>query len=113
MPDHGRAANEARPPLRIAGGLCAEIRADGRQSTKQLGFIVVWRYGVEHNMAYVRKRGRQLALVHGARDPATGKVEQQIIFTIYSKAEALEVLGRRGGGEGARRFAALLQDRYP
>jgi tetratricopeptide (TPR) repeat protein len=46
-------------------------------------------------MAYVRRRGNQLAIVHGERDPRTGKVQQRILFTLYSKAEALEVLGRR------------------
>ncbi len=64
-------------------------------------------------MAYIRKRGRQLALVHGEREPQTGNVEQQILFTIYSKAEALEVLGRARGGKGARLLEELLRERYP
>ncbi len=62
-------------------------------------------------MPYVRRRGNQLALVHGVRDPETKKVEQQILFTIYSKGEALEVLGR-GSPDGARRFEALVQEQY-
>ncbi len=64
-------------------------------------------------MAYIRKRGRQLALVHGEREPQTGNVEQQILFTIYSKAEAFEVPGRAGGGKGARLLEELLRERYP
>ncbi|MCP3962303.1 MAG: hypothetical protein GY719_31050 [bacterium] len=63
-------------------------------------------------MAYVRQRGNQVAIVHGVRDPETRKVEQQILFTLYSKGEALEALGRR---EGARpeRFQMLLEQQYP
>lgn len=64
-------------------------------------------------MAYVRKRGRQLAVVHGTRDAATQKVEQQVLFTIYSKGEALEILGRGGDGKGAFRFESLMNGRYP
>jgi len=64
-------------------------------------------------MAYVRKRGRQLAVVHGTRDPDTQKVQQQILFTIYSKGEALEILGRGGDGKGGFRFESLMKGRYP
>ncbi len=46
-------------------------------------------------MAYIRKRGNQLVIVHGERDPETGKVQQRILFTIYSKAEALSISGRK------------------
>jgi len=63
-------------------------------------------------MAYVRQRGNQLAIVHGFRDPETRKVEQQILFTLYSKGEALEALGRRPGSR-AERFQMLLEQRYP
>jgi hypothetical protein len=63
-------------------------------------------------MAYVRVRGNQLALVHGEREPGTGRVQQRILFTIYSKAEALEILGRGSSG-GAGRFQGLLQQEYP
>ena len=41
-------------------------------------------------MAYVRRRGNQLAIVQGEREPGTGKVQQRILFTLYSKAEVLE-----------------------
>lgn len=63
-------------------------------------------------MPYLRQRGNQLALVHGERDPETKKVEQRILFTIYSKAEALEMLGRGESG-GAERFRGLLEHQYP
>lgn len=63
-------------------------------------------------MAYVRRRGSQLAIVQGEREPGTGKVSQRILFTLYSKPEALEVLGR--GKEGNDRlFRSLLETRYP
>jgi hypothetical protein len=63
-------------------------------------------------MAYVRARGNQLAIVHGERESKTGKVEQRILFTLYSKAEALEALGRSGEA-GAGRFRYLLECEYP
>ena len=63
-------------------------------------------------MAYVRRRGNQLAIVHGEREPGSGKVQQRILFTLYSKAEALEVLGRGENG-GAERFRGLLERQYP
>lgn len=63
-------------------------------------------------MAYVRRRGSQLAIVRGEREPGTGKVQQQILFTIYSKPEALAILGRGEPGE-AERFRSLLSHRYP
>lgn len=63
-------------------------------------------------MAYVRRRGNQLAIVHGEREPNTGRVTQRILFALYSRAEALEVLGRgtKGGGD---RFRRLLEEQYP
>jgi tetratricopeptide (TPR) repeat protein len=61
---------------------------------------------------YVRRRGNQLAIVHGEREPGTGNVQQRILFTIYSKSEALEILGR-GGERSTRRFASLLEQRFP
>lgn len=65
-------------------------------------------------MAYIRRKGNQLALVHGARDAKTGKVEQRVLFTLYSKAEALEAIGRGSGGEGGgHRFRSLLEREYP
>ena len=63
-------------------------------------------------MAYVRRRGKQLAIVHGQRDSETKKVDQRILFTIYSKPEALEVLGR-GERSGKHRFRTLLDAQNP
>lgn len=63
-------------------------------------------------MPYVRTRGNQLVVVHGEREPGTGRVEQRILFTIYSKAETLEILGRGSSG-GTARFQALLQREFP
>jgi tetratricopeptide (TPR) repeat protein len=63
-------------------------------------------------MAYVRKRGKQLLIVQGNRDSQTGKVGQQTLFTIYSKAEALQILGRGNGGK-APQFRQLIEHQYP
>ena len=63
-------------------------------------------------MAYVRRRGNQLAIVHGERQQGTGKVDQRILFTLYSKAEALEVLGRGDNG-GAWRLPQLIERQHP
>jgi pentatricopeptide repeat protein len=63
-------------------------------------------------MPYVRQRDSQLVIVHGERDPATGKVQQRILFTIYSKAEALKVIGRRDKAS-ADHFQNLLEREYP
>jgi hypothetical protein len=69
---------------------------------------------VRKSMAYIRRKGNQLALVHGARDAKTGKVEQRVLFTLYSKAEALEAIGRGSGSEGgSHRFRSLLEREYP
>jgi tetratricopeptide (TPR) repeat protein len=62
-------------------------------------------------MAYIRARGRQVLIVHGERDPTTRKVEQRILFTIYSKAEAHEALADMGRAGG--RFGALLESAHP
>ena len=63
-------------------------------------------------MAYLRRRGNQLAIVHGEREPGTNKVQQRILFTIYSKAEALEILGKT---EKPSRFnfESLFQNQFP
>ncbi|OFW28747.1 MAG: hypothetical protein A3H97_21520 [Acidobacteria bacterium RIFCSPLOWO2_02_FULL_65_29] len=53
-----------------------------------------------------------MAIVHGEREPTSGKVQQRILFTLYSKAEAIEVLGRGAKG-GAERFRDLLERQYP
>lgn len=60
-------------------------------------------------MAYVRKRGKQLLIVHGRRRTATGKVEQDILFTLYSQAEAREAVSEK------RRwmFRNLLESCHP
>jgi hypothetical protein len=63
-------------------------------------------------MAYVRERGKQLVIVQGKRDPETGKVQQRILFTIYSKAEALQIAGRIDNGHAAQ-FRYLLKYQYP
>lgn len=61
---------------------------------------------------YVRRSGNQLAIDHGARDPDPGKVEQRIPFTLRSKAEPLEALGRRNKN-GDSRFQSLLEHQHP
>jgi tetratricopeptide (TPR) repeat protein len=63
-------------------------------------------------MAYVRRRGNQLAIVQGEREPGTGKVRQRILFTIYSKGEAVEILGR-GDKNSRGRFEALFEGHFP
>ena len=47
-------------------------------------------------MLYVRTKQ---AIYHclGKRDPETKKMEQQILITIYSKAEAQQILGQSSG----------------
>lgn len=60
-------------------------------------------------MAFVRRHGNQLAIVHGGRDPETGKVGQQVLFTLYSRAEAREVLTDEGG----QWLRCLLEERFP
>lgn len=63
-------------------------------------------------MAYVRKRGNHLAIVHGSRDPETKKVDQQVLFTIHSRAEAREVLGE--GDQGMQFYLRQsLEERHP
>lgn len=63
-------------------------------------------------MAYVRRRGKQLAIVHGEREPRSGSVQQRVVFTLYSRAEALEVLGRGTKG-AAEAFRDLLRRQHP
>lgn len=64
-------------------------------------------------MPYVRQRGNHLAIVHGARHPTTKKVEQQVLFTLHSKAEALAAIGKAPNDPGSKRLLGLLQRRYP
>ncbi len=47
-------------------------------------------------MPYVRIRGSQLVLVHGARHPETKQVEQQILHTWYSRTEAEAAVAAAG-----------------
>jgi len=61
-------------------------------------------------MAYVRKKGNQLVLVHGQR--TDGGVRQCVLFTIYSKGEALAILGRREDNS-AEQFKMLVEHQYP
>jgi tetratricopeptide (TPR) repeat protein len=63
-------------------------------------------------MAYVRKHGNQVAVVHGKRDKKTGKVRQQVLFSFYSREEAREAIGK-GGENGGWCFRSLLQYQYP
>lgn len=63
-------------------------------------------------MAYVRVRGNQLAIVQGVREPGTGKVQQQILFTIYSRPEALAIAGT-GATDADHRFRAFFEQKYP
>jgi tetratricopeptide (TPR) repeat protein len=63
-------------------------------------------------MAYARRRGNQVAIVHGVRNPESDKVDQQILFTFYSKTEALDALGRRKNGNSDQ-FRFLLEKEYP
>lgn len=65
-------------------------------------------------MAYVRTHGNQVAIVHGERDPESGKVQQRVLFTLYSRPEALAVLGRSPDGEDNRlNFEGLLELKHP
>jgi len=52
-------------------------------------------------MPYVRAKGNQVCVVHGERDPTTKQVQQRVLFTLYSQAEALAALG--GGRDHFRR----------
>lgn len=63
-------------------------------------------------MPYVRVRGNQLVIVHGERAAGTRNVQQRILATIYSKPEALAILGRGGDPDSARRFRSLLEHRH-
>ena len=63
-------------------------------------------------MAYVRRRGNQLAIVHGEREPGTGQVQQRVLFIISSKEEALEILGRAEQPSRVH-FEGLFQNQFP
>lgn len=59
-------------------------------------------------MAYIRTKGNQVLLVHGARHPDTGTVEQQTLFTFYTRAEVQAALG-----EHQRLFQDLVALEHP
>jgi tetratricopeptide (TPR) repeat protein len=61
-------------------------------------------------MAYLRKRGSHLAIVHGERDAVTGKVVQRVLATLHSQAEARDALG---SGTAGKRFRSELESNYP
>jgi tetratricopeptide (TPR) repeat protein len=63
-------------------------------------------------MAYVRKKGNQIALVQGERDPDTGTVNQKTLFTFFSKAEAYRAIGK-SKRDDSHYFQNLLQDEHP
>lgn len=63
-------------------------------------------------MAYVRQKANQLLIVHGDRRSETGKVEQRVLFTLYSKAEALEAIGKTSARRDGQ-FQQLLEGQYP
>lgn len=63
-------------------------------------------------MPYVRRRGSHLAIVHGSRHPDSKKVEQHVLVTLHSKAEALAAIRRSKKGLGGD-FHALMEHRYP
>ena len=63
-------------------------------------------------MAYVRQKANQLLIVQGERDRETGKVQQHVLFTLYSKAEALEAIGKTAAKRDWQ-FQRLLENQYP
>ncbi len=63
-------------------------------------------------MAYVRTRGNQLLIVHGVRNADTGAVDQNILFTFYSKVEAFRALGAQTKAD-AKHFQRLMKEKYP
>ena len=59
-------------------------------------------------MAYVRKKGNQVVIVHGQRNPVTNSVEQQTLFVFYSKAETMAATGK-----SKQMFRQFLEDEFP
>lgn len=49
---------------------------------------------MEVEVPYVRKHGNQVAIVHGERD-AAGQVQQRVLFSLYTRAEAEAAIGKR------------------
>lgn len=63
-------------------------------------------------MPYVRERGNQLCIVHGVRERGTGKVQQAVLFTIYSKEEALAAIEKSDKAKPCN-FKVMLEQDYP
>ncbi len=63
-------------------------------------------------MAYVRRHGHQLELVHGMRSPESGQVEQRVLLSFYSRREALDALGDGKPGADVH-LRDLLEREYP
>jgi tetratricopeptide (TPR) repeat protein len=64
-------------------------------------------------MPYVRRRGSHLAIVHGARHPETKQVEQEVLMTLHSKAEALAALGKTSDANAQPMFRRWMERRHP
>ena len=62
---------------------------------------------------YVRTHGNQIALVHGARDTSSGKVQQRVLFKLYSKIEAKAATGEHENPQHARYFRQILEGANP
>lgn len=61
---------------------------------------------------YVRKHGNQIAIVSDDRDKETGKVQEQVLFTFYSKDEAMAALGL-DQDDRKHLFQNLMHQAYP
>ncbi len=59
-------------------------------------------------MAYVRAKGNQVCIVHGERDASTRTVQQRVLFTLYSQAEALAALS-----DEREHFRQLVEEENP
>ena len=64
-------------------------------------------------MPYIRRRGSHLAIVHGARHPETKQVEQEVLMTLHSKAEALAALGKTSDANAQPMFRRWMERRHP
>ncbi len=63
-------------------------------------------------MPYVRARGSQVAIVHGERNPDTRQVEQRILFTLYSQAEARAALDGGRGQPVSGLFRRIIEEQH-
>ncbi|HUT54438.1 MAG TPA: hypothetical protein VM658_13700 [bacterium] len=63
-------------------------------------------------MINVIKQANSVAIVHSRKNPATCKIDRRTLYTIHSKAEALEIVGK-GRQTMDTYFASLLEQRYP